>query len=122
MCARATLTTLVSIAPMRDPKSTETATSHFPAPRGRPAAAAAEADERVPTAMRTRCPPGRLAPSPRIDRGFGGQTDLEGLAAQIGRIERDAHRHQLHHLDEVPGRIIRREQRGRRPRRGADAL
>ncbi len=42
MCASATLTTLVSIAPIIDPNSTDTVTSQRLAPAGRPAAPAVD--------------------------------------------------------------------------------
>ena len=53
------------------------------------------------------CRPGRARrPSPSIDR-----PTRSGCAASSFGVQRDAHRHALHHLDPVAGGVLRRQQR-----------
>src|ERR1700729_3001044 len=49
--------------------------------------------------------PSRLAPR-HVDVGVHRQAHAQRMGAQLGRIERDAHRQSLHHLDPVAGRIL----------------
>src|SRR6185436_11403890 len=44
-----------------------------------------------------------------IDGGFHRQAHLQRIRAQIGRLEPDAHRHALDHLDPVAGGVLRRD-------------
>ncbi len=45
-----------------------------------------------------------------------------GCSASFGRVERDAHRHALHHLDPVAGGVLRRQQRKGRAGASAQAV
>src|SRR6476659_2922613 len=51
----------------------------------------------------------------RIDGLFHRQADLQRILRELGGIELDAHRHALDDLDPVPGRVLRRYRRERRP-------
>ena len=57
-----------------------------------------------------------MSTSTRIDR-----PTRSGCCGQLLRIERDAHRHALHHLDPVAGGVLRRQQREGRAGAGAQA-
>jgi hypothetical protein len=46
----------------------------------------------------------------RVDFDLHRQAELQRVLRQLGRIERDAHRYALHHLDPVAGRVLRRQQ------------
>src|SRR5262245_24498413 len=50
----------------------------------------------------------------RIDRRGHRQADLQRTRGQLRRIQLDAHRHALHDLDPVAGRVLRRDRRERR--------
>src|ERR1043165_6526060 len=51
----------------------------------------------------------RSAVRARIDRGRHRQADLQRQRRELGWIELNAHRHALHDLDPVAGRVLRRD-------------
>ena len=88
--------------------------------------AAVEPVEYASSAARTpRCAPSasmRPSVSLDVDLGLHRQADPQRMGGELLRIERDAHRHALHHLDPVAGGVLRRQQRERGAGAGAEAL
>src|SRR5436190_268311 len=60
--------------------------------------------------------------SARGDRHHRGHPGAERVGGILARIHGDADRHPLHDLGEVAGRVVGRQQREPRARRGAQAL
>src|ERR1700730_5921575 len=50
-----------------------------------------------------------------VDGGVGAHAGLQLLDVSVIAVEIDAHRHALHHLDEVTGGVLRRQDRELRP-------
>jgi hypothetical protein len=46
-----------------------------------------------------------------VHRGVHRQAHAQRVLGQVLGVERDAHRHALHHLDPVAGGVLRRQQR-----------
>src|SRR5579884_2236381 len=101
MWTRATLTTLVSMAPMTAPKRTAEVTSHLATAGSRPGARGA--------------PPGPFSTATALPRVVAGVDPRDP-------VERDPDGDQLDHLDEVAGGVVGRQQRGGGAGGGADAL
>src|SRR6202171_808116 len=61
-----------------------------------------------------------------VDRGIGAHAGLQLLYVLVMAVEIDSHRHALHHLDEVSGGVLRRQDRewraGARAQRTYDSL
>src|SRR5438105_3578698 len=57
----------------------------------------------------------------RIDVDLHRQADLQRVLGELLAIERDPHRHALHHLYPVAARVLRRQERERASRAGAEA-
>src|SRR6266849_6906190 len=55
-----------------------------------------------------------------VDRGIGAHAGLQLLDVFVIAVEIDSHRHPLHHLDEVTGGVLRRQDRELRAGAGAE--
>ena len=79
--------------------------------------AAASVPVRAPQRTRTRTVDRETDREPRASR-----PSARTPASTVSAVERDAHRHALHDLGEVPGRVVGREQRVLRPGRRGERL
>src|SRR6202022_5009854 len=55
-----------------------------------------------------------------VDRGVGAHAGFQLLDVAVVAVEIDPHRHTLHHLDEVAGGVLRRQDRELRAGAGAE--